>query len=151
MDGFLEWGVGRKRYFLGKLTERSRADMNPSICHLRWTWNRECRIKGQIIELYICPTNLRFACFMADLQQGEISEAKQYFAIEQYHGITIQENSRWCVFLKNLNVLHRWKNTFFFHCSRLVDFHCCFYFCFGRQRSSYHALYTFAVQCPFWT
>ena len=30
---------------------------------------------------------------MVDLQQGEISEGKEYFAIEQYHGITLHENS----------------------------------------------------------
>lgn len=27
MDGFLGWGVGRKRCFFGKLMERSRADL----------------------------------------------------------------------------------------------------------------------------
>lgn len=76
---------------LGSWSERSWADLNPSIWHLKWSWNRECRIKGQIIELYIWPTNFCFACFMVDLEQREIAEAKQYCAVEQYHSITLHE------------------------------------------------------------
>lgn len=34
---------GRKRYFLGKLIERLWADVNHSICLLRWSWNWDYR------------------------------------------------------------------------------------------------------------